>query len=150
MGILETKINTESEKFKSNYDHHRKLSDELGSELKTIMEMGPVKRVDKHRERGKLTARERIDKLKDTETEFLEFSKDRGNDLSTPRPEYQFEGLKDGDRWCLCAARWEEARLAGKAPRVVLEATNIKCLDICDLAHLKKLKMQYLLTNYFS
>ena len=74
MGILETKINTESEQFKSNYDHHRKLSDELGSELKTIREMGPAKRVDKHRERGKLTARERIDKLKDTETEFLEFS----------------------------------------------------------------------------
>ena len=71
-------------------------------------------------------------------TEFLEFSKERGNDLSTPRPEYQFEGLKDGDRWCLCAARWEEARLAGKAPKVVLEATNIKCLDICDLEHLKK------------
>tara|TARA_Y100001954_G_scaffold90205_1_gene98772 strand:+ start:162 stop:317 length:156 start_codon:yes stop_codon:yes gene_type:complete len=46
--------------------------------------------------------------------------------------------LKDGDRWCLCAARWEEARLAGKAPKVVLEATNIKCLDICDLEHLKK------------
>ena len=71
-------------------------------------------------------------------TEFLEFSKERGNDLSTPRPEYQFEGLKDGDRWCLCAARWEEARMAGKAPKVVLEATNIKCLDICDLEHLKK------------
>jgi len=68
MGILETKINTESEQFKSNYDHHRKLSDELGSELKTIREMGPAKRLDKHRERGKLTARERIDKLKDTET----------------------------------------------------------------------------------
>ena len=71
-------------------------------------------------------------------TEFLEFSKERGNDLSTPRPEYHFEGLKDGDRWCLCAARWEEARMAGKAPKVVLEATNIKCLDICDLEHLKK------------
>ena len=74
MGILETKINTESEQFKSNYDHHSKLSGELGSKLRTIMEMGPAKRVDKHRERGKLTARERIDKLKDTETEFLEFS----------------------------------------------------------------------------
>ena len=71
-------------------------------------------------------------------TEFLEFSKDNGTDLSTPSPEYQFEGLKDGDRWCLCAARWEEARLEGKAPKVVLEATNIKCLDICDLENLKK------------
>ena len=70
--------------------------------------------------------------------EFLEYSKDKGNDLSTPRPEYQFEGLKDGDQWCLCAARWEEARQAGKAPMVVLEATNIKCLEICDLEHLKE------------
>ena len=70
--------------------------------------------------------------------EFLEYSKDRGNDLSTPRPEYQFEGLKDGDQLCLCAARWEEARQAGKAPKVVLEATNIKCLEICDLEHLKE------------
>ena len=71
-------------------------------------------------------------------TDFLEFSKNRGNDLSTPRPEYQFEGLKAGDQWCLCAARWEEARQAGKAPKVVLESTNIKCLEICDLEHLKE------------
>ena len=70
--------------------------------------------------------------------DFLEFSKNRGNDLSTPRPEYQFEGLKAGDQWCLCAARWEEARQAGKAPKVVLESTNIKCLEICDLEHLKE------------
>ena len=70
--------------------------------------------------------------------EFLQFSKERGNDLSTPRPEYQFEGLKDGDQWCLCAARWEEARQAGKAPIVVLEATNLKCLEICKLEDLKK------------
>ena len=67
-----------------------------------------------------------------------DFSKESGNDLSTPRPEYQFEGLKDGDQWCLCAARWEEARQAGKAPIVVLEATNIKCLEICKLEDLKK------------
>ena len=71
-------------------------------------------------------------------TEFLKFSRDRGNDLSTPRPEFQFKGLKDGDQWCLCAARWEEARQAGKAPLVVLEATNIKCLEICKLEDLKK------------
>ena len=70
--------------------------------------------------------------------EFLNFSKERGNDLSTPRPEFQFEGLKDGDQWCLCAARWEEARQAGKAPIVVLEATNIKCLEICKIEDLKK------------
>lgn len=56
--------------------------------------------------------------------EFLEFSKARGNDLSTPMPEYQFPGLKPGDRWCLCAARWQEAADAGFAPLVVLEATH--------------------------
>ncbi|HNI73280.1 MAG TPA: DUF2237 domain-containing protein, partial [Accumulibacter sp.] len=50
--------------------------------------------------------------------EFLAFSKSRGNDLSTPRPEYQFPGLKPGDRWCLCALRWREALQAGQAPRV--------------------------------
>lgn len=56
--------------------------------------------------------------------EFLEFSQARGNDLSTPRPEYQFPGLKPGDRWCVCAARWQEAADAGVAPRVVLSATH--------------------------
>ena len=71
-------------------------------------------------------------------TKFLEWGKTVGNDLVTPHPEFGFPGLKDGDRWCLCAARWEEARMAGKAPKVILEATNIKCLDICDLEHLKK------------
>ena len=71
-------------------------------------------------------------------TDFLEFSKNRGNDLSTPRPEYQFEGLKAGDQCCLCATRCEEARQAGKAPKVVLESTNIKCLEISDLEHLKE------------
>ena len=56
--------------------------------------------------------------------EFLEFSRQRGNDLSTPRPEYEFPGLKPGDRWCLCAERWAEAHQAGCAPRLVLEATH--------------------------
>ena len=56
--------------------------------------------------------------------DFLNFSKSRGNDLSTPRPEYQFVGVKPGNRWCLCALRWVEAYEAGKAPFVVLEATN--------------------------
>jgi len=56
--------------------------------------------------------------------EFLAFSKARGNDLSTPRPEYGFPGLSAGDRWCLCAARWQEALDAGVAPRVVLAATH--------------------------
>lgn len=55
---------------------------------------------------------------------FLSFSKSRGNDLSTPRPEYQFTGLKAGDKWCLCAARWQEAFNVGKAPKVLLSATN--------------------------
>ena len=69
--------------------------------------------------------------------EFLQFSKLRGNDLSTPRPEYGFAGLKPGDRWCLCAARWEEARRAGFAPPVLLEATHIAALSVVELAHLK-------------
>lgn len=63
--------------------------------------------------------------------EFLAFSKRVGNDLSTPRPEYRFPGLKPGDRWCLCAMRWEQAREAGVAPRVVLAATNIAALRYC-------------------
>ena len=70
--------------------------------------------------------------------EFLEFSKQMGNDLSTPQPEYDFPGLTAGDRWCLCALRWEEARQAGVAPKVVLAATNIKTLEVVDLEHLKQ------------
>ena len=70
--------------------------------------------------------------------EFLAFSKSKGNDLSTPRPIYQFPGLKPGDQWCLCATRWKEAMLAGAAPKVVLEATNIKILDYIDLKELVK------------
>lgn len=69
---------------------------------------------------------------------FLEFSKLRGNDLSTPRPEYGFPGLKPGDRWCLCAQRWVEAFEAGFAPQVVLEATHESALEFADLADLKK------------
>ena len=65
--------------------------------------------------------------------EFLHFSKAAGNDLSTPRPEYGFVGLSPGDRWCLCAARWEEARRAGCAPPVLLEATHEAALEICAL-----------------
>lgn len=68
--------------------------------------------------------------------EFLTFSKDRGNDLTTPIPEFGFAGLKPGDRWCLCAARWEEAFQAGVAPRVVMRATNAKTLDVVDFAAL--------------
>ncbi len=68
---------------------------------------------------------------------FLEFSKRRGNDLSTPRAEYGFPGLKPGDQWCLCAARWQEAFLAGVAPDVVLEATHESALEFIDLENLK-------------
>ncbi len=70
--------------------------------------------------------------------EFLAFSKSRGNDLSTPRPEFGFTGLKPGDRWCLCAPRWQEALDAGAAPRVVLRATHEGALDWCALDDLKR------------
>lgn len=70
--------------------------------------------------------------------EFLAFSKSRGNDLSTPRPEFGFAGLKPGDRWCVCAARWQEALEAGAAPRVVLAATHEATLEIVGLADLKR------------
>jgi len=65
--------------------------------------------------------------------EFLAFSQARGNDLSTPAPEYGFPGLKPGDRWCLCAARWKEAWEAGKAPQVVLMSTHYKTLQTVPL-----------------
>lgn len=61
--------------------------------------------------------------------EFLEFSRARGNDLSTPKPQWNFPGLKPGDRWCLCAQRWLEAHQASKAPLVKLEATHEKTLE---------------------
>jgi uncharacterized protein len=70
--------------------------------------------------------------------QFLAFSKARGNDLSTPRPEYGFPGLNPGDRWCLCAERWQEALAAGVAPRVVLTATHEATLEIAELADLKR------------
>lgn len=60
---------------------------------------------------------------------FLAFSKSRGNDLSTPRPEYLFSGVNPGDRWCLCALRWKEAYEAGCAPQVILESTNQDVLN---------------------
>jgi uncharacterized protein (DUF2237 family) len=70
--------------------------------------------------------------------EFLAFSKDRGNDLSTPRPEFGFPGLEPGDRWCLCAARWREAFEAGRAPRVILSATHEATLELVELGDLKR------------
>ncbi len=70
--------------------------------------------------------------------EFLAFSKSRGNDLSTPVPEFGFPGLQPGDRWCLCAPRWQEAFNVGQAPRVALRATHEGALAHCSLADLKR------------
>ncbi|MBI4724028.1 MAG: DUF2237 domain-containing protein [Rhodomicrobium sp.] len=70
--------------------------------------------------------------------EFLAFSKKAGNDLSTPEPDYDFPGLKAGDRWCLCAARWRQAFQAGMAPKVVLTATHERALEIISLQDLKR------------
>ncbi|TAN54022.1 MAG: DUF2237 family protein, partial [Betaproteobacteria bacterium] len=70
--------------------------------------------------------------------EFLEFSKRRGNDLTLPVPETGFKGLRPGDRWCLCAARWREALDAGVAPPVVLAATHEEALAVVALADLKR------------
>jgi uncharacterized protein (DUF2237 family) len=70
--------------------------------------------------------------------EFLLFSKSRGNDLSTPMPQYGFPGLQPGDRWCLCASRWKEAFDADVAPQVVLEATHAVTLHVVPLADLKR------------
>ncbi|MEM9337698.1 MAG: DUF2237 domain-containing protein [Bacteroidota bacterium] len=68
--------------------------------------------------------------------EFLDFTKEQGNDLSTPLPHYQFPGLKPGDKWCLCVNRWKEALLAGVAPKVILEATHEKALDFVTMEQL--------------
>jgi hypothetical protein len=70
--------------------------------------------------------------------EFLAFSRSCGNDLSTPRPEFGFDGLKPGDRWCLCAARFAEAYEAGMAPRVKLTSTHRRALEIVALDHLRE------------
>ena len=69
--------------------------------------------------------------------EFLEYSLVRGNDLISPRPEFDFPGLMPGDKWCLCAQRWKEAFLAGCPPRVVLESTHEKALEIVSLENLQ-------------
>lgn len=69
--------------------------------------------------------------------EFLAFSRSQGNDLSTPMPHFRFPGLKAGDRWCLCAGRWAEAHRAGCAPRVHLQGTHSRTLEVVELADLK-------------
>ena len=71
-------------------------------------------------------------------SEFLTFSSERGNDLSTPRPEYRFKGLTPGDRWCVCASRWTEALAAGVAPPVMLESTHASALKFVTMAQLEK------------
>lgn len=70
--------------------------------------------------------------------EFLAFSQSRGNDLSTPVPEFDFPGLEPGDRWCLCVTRWKEALEAGRAPPVKLEATHMSALEFVDLEDLQR------------
>ena len=70
--------------------------------------------------------------------DFLEFSKSRGNDLTAPKPEYEFPGLKPGDRWCLCALRWKEALEHGIAPPVVLTSTHESALKVVSIEELKK------------
>ena len=73
--------------------------------------------------------------------EFLNFSKSRGNDLSTPRTEYNFPGLKPGDHWCICAERWKEAYDCGKAPKLFLKKSNKKALTIIKIEILKKFSL---------
>jgi uncharacterized protein (DUF2237 family) len=68
---------------------------------------------------------------------FLDFSLSQGNDLVTPRPNHRFAGLKAGDRWCLCALRWQQAYEAGVAPKVVLESTHLRALDYVTLEQLQ-------------
>jgi len=69
--------------------------------------------------------------------EFLEFSRSRGNDLSTPVPEFEFPGLEEGDKWCLCVTRWKEALDQGMAPQVYIEATHVSALEFVDLEDLQ-------------
>jgi len=70
--------------------------------------------------------------------EFLDYTKTKGNDLSTPRPHWSFPGLNPGDKWCLCVSRWLEAEKVGKAPQIILEATHQKALDYVSLDILMK------------
>ena len=74
--------------------------------------------------------------------EFLTFSRSRGNDLTTPRPEYRFPGLKAGDRWCLCIDRWREAHAAGVAPKVVLDATHQIATERVPLSTLREFAVE--------
>lgn len=75
-------------------------------------------------------------------SEFLEFTRSRGNDLTTPMPQFNFPGLKPGDRWCLCAARWQEALDAGVAPPVILESTHARALEVVNFEQLKEYALE--------
>jgi len=75
--------------------------------------------------------------------DFLEFSRARGNDLSTPAPQYDFPGLEEGDKWCLCVTRWKEALDHGMAPKVYLKATHISALEFVDLKDLQAHAAEY-------
>ena len=74
----------------------------------------------------------------ETSQEFLEYSKSKGNDLSTPMPAFNFKGLEPGDSWCVCAGRWLEAEKSGMAPRLHLQSTHIRALEIVPMSLLKK------------
>ena len=78
---------------------------------------------------------------------FLEFSKEVGNDLSTPMPDFGFSGIKEGDRWCLCADRWLEALQFNMAPKILLEGTHGKMLEKIDFNILKKYSIEYMKLN---
>ncbi len=75
--------------------------------------------------------------------DFLEFSRAQGNDLSTPAPQYDFPGLEEGDKWCLCVTRWKEALDHGMAPKVYLKATHISALEFVDLEDLQAHAAEY-------
>ena len=76
--------------------------------------------------------------------DFLKYSKSVGNDLSSPVPDYNFRGLNHGDKWCLCAQRWKQAYLDGKAPKVILKSTNIITLSVIDFEVLEKFDIDYI------
>ena len=76
--------------------------------------------------------------------EFLKFSKSKGNDLSTPVPAFDFQGLNSGDRWCLCAARWLEAYEAGSAPSIIARATHRRALEIIPMEVMKEFSLDIL------
>ena len=77
----------------------------------------------------------------ETSQEFLDYTKSQGNDLSTPMPAYGFEGLEPGDNWCVCAGRWLEAEKRGMAPRLNLQSTHIRALEIIPMELLIKLSL---------